>query len=395
MKTRMFWLTMAAALTAAGAARAAVFNVNSTADAVDAAPGNGVCLTALGVCTLRAAVQEANNFPGADTIALPAGNYVLTIAGGGENASASGDLDVIRDLTILGAGRDVTFIDGNNGAGFNDGVIDVLGTPMVNIGLTLRDVTVRNGRDVGLQGGGGINVGDGSLAMYDAAVRDCETQASGGGIDYTSANAPGTLVLENTEITGNDALTSVISALPGGGGGVAIGGGFATATLTNVRVTGNTVGGGQGGGVLVWVNATATLTDVTIDGNSAFGEAEPPFDRSMGGGLAVWTANAILDGVTVSLNTAHAGGGIGALDGSLVMENVTISGNTALPIAILPAYPAIGGGIGAIMAPGFSVTMRGSNWTIADNIAADGGAIGAVVGAPGDFQAFVANSILA
>ena len=39
--------------------------VNSTADGVDASPGNGVCATAGGQCTLRAAIQEANSLAGA------------------------------------------------------------------------------------------------------------------------------------------------------------------------------------------------------------------------------------------------------------------------------------------------------------------------------------------
>src|SRR5262249_46594084 len=60
------------------------FTVNSLDDAVDAMPGDGVCETAKDnhVCTLRAAVQEANKNPGADTILLqPNVTYVLTIVG--------------------------------------------------------------------------------------------------------------------------------------------------------------------------------------------------------------------------------------------------------------------------------------------------------------------------
>src|SRR5262245_23655024 len=54
-------------------AYAASFTVNSPADAVDAIPGNGACASAAGDCTLRAAIQEANALPGADTITLPSG----------------------------------------------------------------------------------------------------------------------------------------------------------------------------------------------------------------------------------------------------------------------------------------------------------------------------------
>lgn len=64
------------------ASPSATFVVNSTVDAVDAVPGDGVCETAVpGQCTLRAAVMEANAFAGPDTIQVPAGNYLLTLSG--------------------------------------------------------------------------------------------------------------------------------------------------------------------------------------------------------------------------------------------------------------------------------------------------------------------------
>jgi len=59
----------------------ATFVVNSTDDAVDANIGDGICATASGFCTLRAAVQEANAHLGPDVISLPAGTYTLAIAG--------------------------------------------------------------------------------------------------------------------------------------------------------------------------------------------------------------------------------------------------------------------------------------------------------------------------
>ena len=62
-------------------AAAATFVVNSTVDAVDALPGNGVCATPAGACTLRAAVQESVALSGDHSITLPAGAYVLTIPG--------------------------------------------------------------------------------------------------------------------------------------------------------------------------------------------------------------------------------------------------------------------------------------------------------------------------
>ncbi len=58
------------------------FTVNLTGDGSDATPGNNVCETVLGngVCTLRAAIQEANALPGHDTINFGIGTSVQTIA---------------------------------------------------------------------------------------------------------------------------------------------------------------------------------------------------------------------------------------------------------------------------------------------------------------------------
>jgi CSLREA domain-containing protein len=95
-----------------GVAQAASFTVNSTVDAVDATPGDGVCDDGAGNCTLGAAIMEANALVGADTITLPTGTYTISIAGTGEDAAETGDLDISDDLTINGAGADTTIIDG-------------------------------------------------------------------------------------------------------------------------------------------------------------------------------------------------------------------------------------------------------------------------------------------
>src|SRR6476659_7184355 len=84
---------------------AATITVNTTQDLA----GGG------GKCSLRAAITAANadapsgmlpgDCPagsGADMVVLPAGHYTLSIAGPGEDANASGDLDISGDLTIQG-----------------------------------------------------------------------------------------------------------------------------------------------------------------------------------------------------------------------------------------------------------------------------------------------------
>src|SRR6266545_1657367 len=86
---------LSSAATEAGAA--SLLTVTTTSDGTDVNPGDGVCETAPGnaVCTLRAAVQEANALAGPDTVSLPSGTYMLTLLGADEDAAATGDLDII------------------------------------------------------------------------------------------------------------------------------------------------------------------------------------------------------------------------------------------------------------------------------------------------------------
>jgi hypothetical protein len=101
--------TQAAASSGPGDAPLAAFTVNSTIDAVDAAPGNGVCATAGSVCT-------------------------LTITGTGEDAAATGDLDLTSNVTLTGASAATTIIT----ADWVDRVLHVTGVYTVNIsGVTL------------------------------------------------------------------------------------------------------------------------------------------------------------------------------------------------------------------------------------------------------------------
>ena len=145
------------------------FIVNSPADVVDANPGDGKCETAHnnGVCTLRAAIMEANRATGSTILfGLPgAVTYKLSIAPvTGPNNQITGDLDISNTMTIVGNGAANTIIDANN----IDRVFFVWPcidnqydqqTGACTIGLvaaTISGVTIQNGRtsNFGPAGGG-------------------------------------------------------------------------------------------------------------------------------------------------------------------------------------------------------------------------------------------------
>src|SRR3989442_2719786 len=146
---------------------AATFTVNDTADAVDAAPGDGRCATAGGTCTLRAAIQEANAHTGADTIMVPAGTYLLTIPGRGEDMATTGDLDITDTVTIIGAGADRTIVDGNG----IDRVFEIVNSAAV---VAISSLTIRNGDPgpVALDTDGGGLYNQGTLTLSDVVVAD-------------------------------------------------------------------------------------------------------------------------------------------------------------------------------------------------------------------------------
>lgn len=124
-------------LPGAAPASAAAIVVNSLSDVI-ADDGH---------CTLREAIRAANLDQAVggcaagsdeDTITLPVGTIKLAIPGHLEDAALTGDLDILKTLTITGAGRDLTIIDGDR----LDRVFDVQGE---EIAFHLSDLTVRGG----------------------------------------------------------------------------------------------------------------------------------------------------------------------------------------------------------------------------------------------------------
>ncbi|MGE3479907.1 MAG: beta strand repeat-containing protein [Gammaproteobacteria bacterium] len=351
---------MSAALAIPLQSHAFVYIVDSAADLVDADTSDGICETASGTCTLRAAIQQANAWAGTDSVVLPAGTYTLSIGGAGENAAASGDLDVTDGLILNGSGAASAVIDG----GGIDRVMDIANGVAVQIG----GVTIRNGFVNG-SGGGIYNLG--TLTLSDSAVTG-NTSAlpagtAGGGIyHFSSGEAAVSLSLDRVTVSNNSADNSSLSGATSiNGGGIAIVGGAVTineslvtgniATTGNVGTTGNNVG--SGGGVYI-NNGNVTVTDSTISGNTA--------DWNAGG---IYNFGALtVTGSTISGNTAFQGGGV-YTDGNparlLTLVNSTISGN----VTTHPSFSTLGGGL-FISKP---TVIQGS--TITENEAGGGAGI--------------------
>ena len=372
-----------ALIAGASPALATVYEVHATADDAGLGPN--------GTCTLREAILAANGdapvdgcaagSAGEDTILLDAATYALTVAGAGEDAGATGDLDVSADLVIAGRGAAMTTV---SAAGLGDRVLQVAAGAAVRVqDLTLAGGTVLGAPSEAVAGGGIYN--DGQLTLRRAAVSGNAALgggvrdgggATGGGV-FSSATA--TLALDGCEVTGNQAKggdgsgycctdENPCHCFRVGNGGPASGGGIASAGALEVErsvVTANAATGGNGadylgldfgfaggadGGGLAVLGGAASVADVALAENRATG----------GHGEA---------GATARGGALYAAAGDTTVERALVTENVTTGGN-GLAGALSGANGGAALGAGVYVASG--ATARLTNATVVTN-AADGG----------------------
>ncbi|MEK7786920.1 MAG: hypothetical protein AAB658_16040, partial [Chloroflexota bacterium] len=288
--------------------------MNSTLDEPDAKPGDELCLSApSGVCTLRAAIMEANAADDALTITLLPGEYLLTVVGSDEDAAFTGDLDITGNLSLVGSDAEKTIINAL-GLDGTDRVFHIVNPVTVSIS----GVTVRGGDTEG-SGGGILNV-SGELAVSDSIISNNAARGLGGGI----ANG-GALTITRSTIADNAAIS-----------GEVIGSTSGVRLIAYTRAQAFAQGGG------IYNIGKLTLTESTLYLNSAFNGGGLANDR---GGFAALT------NVTISTNTANnVGGGIYNV-GEVQLVNVTIYGNLA---------SEAGGGIYTFFTAGPGVTLTNS-----------------------------------
>ena len=302
------------------------FTVTKTADTDD-----GVCDAD---CSLREAVQAANANVGADVINLPAGTYLIEIAGSFEDLGATGDFDILDTVTIVGAGTGTTIIDADS----SDRIFDVDPDEIGNVALTISQVTLQNGYAPESSGGAiRMRSPGGNLTVSDVTFLDNTTDGSGGAIesstdgalatisdslfDNNSASCYGGAIASGTSpiLISNSIIKNNLSFCDGGGINIF----EADLTVQNSLIEGNLVGdgGGNGGGINFYGYGESVLTveDSTIQTNTAVD----------GGGISTWTGEIEITNTAVMTNTADMSGGGLYLQGDVSLTEVTIAHNYA------------------------------------------------------------------
>jgi CSLREA domain-containing protein len=277
-------------------AAAVTLVVTSTVDAADASPGNGICATSTGVCTLRAAIQESNaSGGGGDTIDFGVGTGAITIT----------------PTSALPATTVGVTIDGTSQPGYR-------GLPIVQLtgssagagadGLKLGAQTTVKGLVINQFSGNGINVTTGQASV----IQD----------NYIGTDTTGTLDRGN-------GLAGVLA----GAASVTIGG---IATGGPITGAGNLISGNNGGGVV----EPAQVFGAVIEGNLIGGNSGDGIlvtTGSLSSGRATIDGNEIGTDQTTTVNLGNTGNGIEiGTSGNEVGENArnTVYFNTGTGIRV-------------------------------------------------------------
>ncbi|HET6579036.1 MAG TPA: right-handed parallel beta-helix repeat-containing protein [Gemmatimonadales bacterium] len=298
--------------------------VNSLSD-----PGDGTC--DLRQCTLREAIDD----PESTEISFAPG---LTGA-----ITLRGTLGIDKALTITGPRGGIVLRRGSADRDFR--ILRIL----TGANVRLTNLTIRNG--TGDRAGGIVNWA--TLALVNCTVAN----NAGGGIDNH-----GTLTLTHSTIASNAGIgitNHAHQALSATSTRIARNAGPGILNdLGTLELTGGAVELNTGGGIFT-AQGRATLTEVRITGNSTAG---------LGGGIQSVGATVVLTNSTVARNSAAEGGGIANRDGSsLTVAGTTIAGNSATA--------GRGGGIFNRVQERLAASVTLTNSTVSGNSAREGGGI--------------------
>jgi predicted outer membrane repeat protein len=290
--------------------------------------GDGTCD---GTCTLRDAIETADDDPAADTITFESGlsGEISLYDTGGYNP-----LHLETPMTIAGPGADEVAVSG--GGHTLVFLIDEGGNQAVTIsGLTIRDgaenlpygagifsygdANLTLDRDVFINNraaldGGAINSYEDTLTVTDSTFLGNYAKRNGGAIFAKNSD----VMLDHDDVAQNNSAE--------GQGAISARGGSLSVSDSTFSL--NT--GGSGGAIQD--DARLVVRDSTFTGNSAV---------ERGGAIRIQEADsALVSGSTIIGNDAAAGGGLEIVlaDGEATIQDSTITGNTASTGAGLTVY---------------------------------------------------------
>lgn len=249
-------------------------------------------------CSLREAIIDANANADFTVVAIPlTGTIELSIAGAGEDAAATGDLDITTEMQVVGLYAEVTIVDGNG----IDRVFDVLPLPQ----------STRQGSSVLI-----------NFLTITGGLVESDTEAVGGGVRVQSG-LNHIVQLSNVVVRNND----------GSGGTFGLGGGVASQG-GNVSITGSAIvnNSAENAGGVANIDGAMSISNVTISSNTPRGAVGGIINLANTAGV---TSTLGMEAVTIAYNVEGAPQGSGAgLDTTVFagaaetnLRNVIISNN--------------------------------------------------------------------
>lgn len=336
----------------------------------------------IGDLSLREAISLANINGGAlDTVTF---NAALT---GGTIQLVMGQLTITDSIKIAGLGDDVLTVDASGNDPTPD-VDDGFGSRVFFIesfSSSLLDVEISGLKLTGgdVSGNGGAILSNEALTVVDSTIVGNASTGSGGGIfqNINQVTITGVIVSNNISrfsggggglfavgtatITGSTISDNKANGSSGVGGGIRSGG---NTTITDSTISGNTTtsggGGSPAGGGGIYSSPSTPANSLTIINSTVTNNRAPAGE---GGGIRKRSGTLIIQGSTISENSAFiAGGGISASDGGVSVQITasTIHGNAV-------GGPSFGGG-GAFI---FNGTMTVTGSTISGNSSRGGGGV--------------------
>ena len=337
-------------------AYASVYTVNDAGDSSDINPGNNICATSTGKCTLRAAIEEANAHPGPDQINIPA--MTIRVNSQLEVRYVYG---VDTSVTIVGAGQSKTIIDGQQKT-------RVFYFEARTGNHSMSNLTIQNGYNLAsptadrwIKNGGGI-FSEAKLSLANVLIKNSRAY-QGGGIygEHSFPNPQGVWNITSLNLTNVTIQDSKATSVDGWATGGALFSGslltanglylynntayvgaglyqnspksveIQTSTVTNLQSSGNVAVDGAG---VANDLGNMNITNATIENNQTTGcrTQDPTCEYGAGAGIYNNEGAMNLNSVSIKNNTVNQKRGYGGAIYSretITLTSVTFDNNKA------------------------------------------------------------------